>query len=88
MAHTGTGLGDNQRMYLTLAFAVFNSVSASIFALDPVIVPPGVPIILTIIGNAIIVVMVQLGIRDSTSARVAKEVDASIDNARDTSESR
>jgi len=86
MTHTGTGLGDNTRTWLVAIFAVFNSISASIIALPSATgIPPAIPIILTIVGNAVIVFMTQMGIRDSTSARIAKEVAPTSDNARDAS---
>jgi hypothetical protein len=71
----GTGLSDNQRTTLVLIFALFNSVSASVLALQGEDAPPRyVSVILNIIGNAVIVVTVQLGIRDASTAAVAKTV--------------
>lgn len=77
MARKGKGLSDNARTGLILIFALFNSVSASLMALQGTANAPPVFVIITlnIIGNAVIVVTTQLGIRDATVSAVAKKVD-------------
>lgn len=89
MTHTGTGLGDKARTWIGIAIGMFATVAVSLAGLPEDQRPP--VWVMTMIGVAMTAVMAferLSGIRDATSARVAKEVDTTIDNARDTSESK
>lgn len=88
MTHTGTGLGDKTRTWIGIIIGIFLTVSVSLAALPEDQRPPTfVMTALGIAATAIIAFERLAGIRDATSAAVAKEVNAESTNVRDTSES-
>ena len=86
----GTGLGDNQRMYIGVLFSGLLAVNASLAGLaaaNAVNIPPVVYMAIGLAAVVIYAIKDQLGIKDATSAGVAKVVDEESTNNRDTSTS-
>ena len=90
MARHGTGLSDTTRTWIGIAFSGLLAVNTSLAGLaitNAVDVNPGVFMGIGIATVVIYAIKDKLGVRDATSAGVAKEVDVNSTNVRDTSES-
>jgi len=90
MTTDGTGLGDNSRTIIGAIFSgllAINTSLAGLAAANAVAIPPWVYVGLALAAVVIYAVKDKLGIRDATSAAVAKTVDADSTNTRDTSDS-
>jgi len=86
----GTGLGDNSRAMLGTVVNSLIAINISLAGLAAANALTIHPVVYIGLGVAAIVaqqVKDQLGIRGSTSSRIAKEVDADSTNRRDISES-
>jgi len=88
MTTSGTGLGDKQRTWIGIGIGVFLTVITAILALPDDQRPPAFVVTVLSIAMAALIAFDRLaGIRDATSAAVAKEVDPDSTNTRDTSDS-
>ena len=86
----GTGLGDNQRTWIGIVFSGLLAVNGSLAgaaAANAVSVPPYVYMGLAVAAMIIYAIKDQLGVRDSTSSRIAKSVESTSTNTRDASDS-
>ena len=76
MTSHGTGLSDNQRTAIGLVFTILlalNGSLAGLAAANQIVVPPLVYFLFGIAAVIVYAAKDQLGIRDATVARVAKE---------------
>jgi hypothetical protein len=86
----GTGLGDNQRMFIGVIFSGLLAINVSLAGLaaaNQIVVPGYVYLALGLAAVVIYAIKDQLGIKDATSAAIAKVVDKDSTNNRDISKS-
>lgn len=90
MAKHGTGLSDTTRTWVGIAFSGLLALNTSLAGLaiaNAVTIDPGIFMGIGIATVIIYAIKDKMGIRDSTSAGVAKVVDADSNNVRDTTDS-
>lgn len=84
MARTGAGLSDNQRVVFGIVIVGLITLATSVSVLPDTVIPKTAVIWIGIAATLVTAIDRYLGVRDSTTSAVAKEVKADLPQFRTT----